>query len=73
MPPVLDDEHLNQKAEETETGSQTKDKDDLVDGEEKVQVQDLVALPRSYTCGRCSEGIDLDSTFYRCVGHSCLH
>jgi hypothetical protein len=66
-------ENMNQDAEETETGNQAKDEDDSVDGgEEVVQVvQDPVAPPRSYTCGRCSEGIDLDSTFYRCVGHSC--
>jgi len=64
-------ENLNQDAEETDTGNQAKEKGDSVDGGKKLQVQDLVALPRSYTCGRCSGSIDLDSTFYRCVGHSC--
>ena len=60
-------ENQNQNAKETETGDQTKDEDDAVDGGEG----DPVAPQRSYTCGRCSEGIDPDSTFYRCVGHSC--
>ena len=74
--PFPDDETMenqNQNAEETETGNQAKDKDNSVDGGEGVVqvVQDPVAPQRSYTCGRCSEGIDLDSTFYRCVGHSC--
>jgi len=64
-------ESLNQDAEETETGNQTKDKDDSVDGGKMLQVQDPVVLPRSYTRGRCSASIQLDSTFYRCVGHSC--
>ena len=66
-------ENMNQDAEEMETSNQAKDEDNSVDGgEEVVQVvQDPVALQRSYTCGRCSEGIDPDSTFYRCVGHSC--
>jgi hypothetical protein len=66
-------ENMNQDAEETETGNQAKDEDNSVNGgEEVVQVaQDPVAPQWSYTCGRCSEGIDLDSTFYRCVGHSC--
>jgi hypothetical protein len=76
MPPFPDDETMgnhNQKAEETETGDQAKDEDNSVDsGEEIIQVaQDPVAPQRSYTCGRCSDDIDLDSTFYRCVGHSC--
>jgi len=66
-------ENLNQDAEETETGDQAKDESEAVDGgEEVVQlVQDPVALPSPYTCGRCSEDIHLESTFYRCVGHSC--
>jgi hypothetical protein len=65
-------EYPNEDAEETETGDKAKGEDNSVDGgEEVVQVQDSVAPPRSYTCGRCSEGIDLDSTFYRCIGHSC--
>ena len=59
------------KREETETGNQAKDKDDSVNGGKKLQVQDPITLPRSYTCGRCSASIDLDSAFYRCVGHSC--
>ena len=63
-------ENLDQDAEETETGDQAKDEDDAVDDGKKA-VRDPVAPPRSYTCGRCSEDIDLDSTFYRCVGHSC--
>ena len=75
VPPFPDDETMenhNQKAEETETGNQAEDEDNFVDGGEVVQVvQDPVTPQRSYTCGRCSEGIDLDSTFYRCVGHSC--
>jgi len=73
-PPVAADEtmeNLNQDAEETETANRTKDKDDSVDGGKNLPVQDPVALLRSYTCGRCSGSIDLDSTFYRCVGHSC--
>ena len=73
FPPDETIENLNQDAEETETGNEAKDEDDAVDGgKEVVQiVQDPVAPPRSYTCGHCSEGIDLDSTFYICVGHSC--
>jgi len=76
VPPFSDDETMenqNQNAEDTETGNQAKDEDNSVDGgEEVVQVvQDPVAPQRSYTCGRCFEGIDSDSTFYRCVGHSC--
>ena len=75
VPPFPHDEtveNLNQDAEETETGNQAKDEDVVVDGgEQVVQDQDPVAPPRSYTCGRCSKGIDLDSMFYRCVGHSC--
>ena len=63
---------LGLDVDETETGNQAKDEDHSVDGEEVVRVtQDPVTPPRSYTCGRCSEGIELDSTFYRCVGHSC--
>ena len=61
-------EHLNQDAEETETGKQAKDQDSVDGGEEDILA---VALQRSYTCGHCSEGIDLEFTFYRCVGHSC--
>ena len=63
-------ENLNQEAEETESDDQAKDEDDSVDGGEEV-VQDPVVPLNPYTCGRCSEGIDLNSTFYRCVGHSC--
>jgi hypothetical protein len=63
-------ENLNQDAEETESDIQVKDEADSVDGGEEV-VQDPVVPPSPYTCGRCSEGIGLDSTFYRCVGHSC--
>ena len=63
-------EILNQDAEETERDNQDKDEDDSVDGAEEV-VQDPVIPPSPYTCGRCSKSIDLDSTFYRCVGHSC--
>jgi len=67
-------ENQNQDAEKTETGNQAKDKDNSAGGGKQVVqvVQDPVAMPRSYTCGRCSKGIDLNSTFYRCVGHSCL-
>ena len=61
-------ENLNQDAE---TGNQAKDRGDSINGGKKLQVQDPVTLQRSYTCGRCSGSIDLDSTFYRCVGHSC--
>jgi hypothetical protein len=80
VPPFPDDEsmeNLNQDAKETETSNQVKDEDDSVDqplsgGLEVVEVvQDPVATPSPYTCGRCSEGIVLDSTFYRCIGHSC--
>ena len=58
---------MNQDAEETETSNQANDEDDSVDdplpdGEEVEVVQDLVATPSPYTCGCCSEGIDLDST-----------
>ena len=75
-PPFPDGEIMerpNEDAEETETGNQAKHEGDAVDGgEDAVQVvQDPVASQRSYTCGRCSEGVDPDSTFYRCVGHSC--
>ena len=67
--PFLDDkitEDPNEDAEETETCNQAKAQDS-VDGGEKV----ILASSRPYTCGRCSKSIDLDSTFYRCVGHSC--
>ena len=78
VPSFSDDEtmaHLNHDAQETEPGNQAKD-EDPVDGRGReegilVVVQYPVDPPRSYTCGRCSKGIDLDSTFYRCVGHSC--
>ena len=73
VPPFLDDETMenqNQNAEETEAGNQAKDKNNSVDGGEAV-VQGPVAPPRSFKCARCSDGIDLDSTFYRCIGHSC--
>ena len=63
-------DNLNQDTE-TETGNQARSKGGSVDGRKKLQVRDPVALPRSYTCGRCFGSIDLDSTFYRCVGHSC--
>jgi hypothetical protein len=48
-------------------GNQAKEEDAAAaDREEVVQVvQDPVA------CGRCFNGIDLNSAFYRCVGHSC--
>ena len=60
---------------EDHAGNKAKDEDDSVgdplpSGEVEA-VQDPVATPNPYTCGRCSEGIFLDSTFYRCVGHSC--
>jgi len=66
-------ENVNQDAEQTETSDQAKHEGDAVNGgEEVVQVvQDPVAPPSPYICGRCSKGIDLDSTFYCCVGHSC--
>ena len=73
VPPFPDDEILeytNEDTEETETGYQAKEAQDSIDDGEKV-ILVVVASPRSYTCGRCSKGIDLDSTFYRCVGHSC--
>jgi hypothetical protein len=76
VPPFSGDEtmaYLNHDAQETEPGNQAKD-EDPVDGREEVilvVVQHPVDPPRSYTCGRCSKGIDLDSTFYRCVGHLC--
>jgi len=63
-------ENLNQDAEKTESDNQAKDEDDSVDGGEEV-IQDPVVPLSPYTCGRCSKGIDLNSTFYRCVGHSC--
>jgi hypothetical protein len=73
VPPFPHDQTVNRDVQETETGDQAKDEDHAVDrGEEVVQVvQNPVAPPRSYTCGRCSEGIHLNSTFYICVGHSC--
>jgi len=67
----------NQEAEEMETGSQPKpkDEDDPIEnslpGEEVVEVPAPIATPSPYTCGRCSESIGWDSTFYRCVGHAC--
>ena len=70
VPPLPDGEimqHPNEDAE-TNTGNQATAQDF---GDSAAKVILIVARPRSYTCGRCSEGIDLDSTFYRCVGHLC--
>jgi hypothetical protein len=59
------------------TGNPANDEDasvghPLPDGEEVIEVvQDPAGTPSPYTCGRCSEGIDLDSTFYSCVENSC--
>jgi len=75
LPPFSGDEtmaHMNHDAQETEPGNQAKREDPIDSREEAILVvQYPMDPPRSYTCGRCSKGIDLDSTFYRCVGHSC--
>jgi hypothetical protein len=74
VPPFLGDEtmeHLNQDARETEPSNQAEDEDDSVDDPLPDGEEVVVPSPHAVTCGLCSEGIVLDSTFYRCVGHSC--
>ncbi|KIM37236.1 hypothetical protein M413DRAFT_448725 [Hebeloma cylindrosporum] len=64
-----------QDADETDTSANQPKHEDLTDplpgGAVVEVVQDPLATPSPYMCGRCSESIDWDHTFYRCIGHSC--
>ncbi|KIM47178.1 hypothetical protein M413DRAFT_270777 [Hebeloma cylindrosporum] len=69
-------EIAHQDVEKTTIRNQAKHEGDPVDDAPPsgaiVQVfQDPVAKTSPYTCGLCYECIDWDSTFYKCVGHSC--
>ena len=69
---VLEDLRTDVQVED-QAGDTDEDDDDGDEQEEEEggNEEEGRAMPRSYTCGRCSGSIDLDSTFYRCVGHSC--